>query len=338
MVIPLGGSPAECTITGHCRTFVFGFPGAYLLGDGTADPCVVYLQGGFRAAIVSDLPAYFEREPGDSLHYSIDVSLRAAVRSVYQEAIKQSSQPGDRIFLVIEEYTDVPPTVLNSGECFTVDEYRDGRAIVEGGREGKRTLLAIRTIDGSWPSYRGDPDAVNVVLTAVKIEQRVLGHIEQLYHCSCFVSSDRQAVYKLIMSTGMASARIERGVKVTDLKKKADRIGSILRMMMSDSEPVALELFDSMVFAKSQSDEYLRLQYLRLWQAIEDAGDHLGQPQPFNNDREVVAGKKTPTELRKHRRDLAHWYVGRIDHSYLSDLQHTAMELLRRRYGAHEDG
>ena len=126
-----GGRLAECTITGHCRTFVFKFPGSYLAAEEPGEHQVIYPQDGLKASIVSDLPAYFEQDPAESLHYSIDVSLRANVRNIYEKAVEQSNQQPDpevRLFVVIEEYTEVPPTVLNRGECFMIDEYRDGKA------------------------------------------------------------------------------------------------------------------------------------------------------------------------------------------------------------------
>lgn len=195
---PSGGRPAECTITGHCQTFVFKFPGSYLVAEEPVNHQVIYSHDGLKASIVSDLPAYFEQEPAESLHYSIAVSLRASVRSIYEKAVEQANQqtpPEVPLFVVIEEHADVSPTVLNRGECFTIDEYRNGMAIIEGGREGKRALCASRTIDGSWPDFHADMHVVNVVLAAVKVEQNVTGHMEELCSSSCFVSSERQAVY-----------------------------------------------------------------------------------------------------------------------------------------------
>ena len=177
MATPLGGNPAECTITGHCRTSIFKYPGSRLVEP--ADHQIVYLRDSLRAAIVSDLPAYFEQNPADSLHYSIDVSLRAGVRKIYKKAVEQVNQqtpPKVSLFLVVEEHTQVPSTVLNSGECFAIDECREGEALIEGGREGERTLLAVKTINGSWPDFYTDTHRVNLILAAVKAEENVTHH------------------------------------------------------------------------------------------------------------------------------------------------------------------
>ena len=336
MAAPLGGRPTECTITGYCRTSIFKYPGSCLVED--VDDQIVHSHGGLTAAIVSDLPAYFERYPAESLHYSIDVSLGAGVHSTYNKAVEQAKRrthPDLPLFLVIEECADVPTTTLNSGECFTIDECRDGEAVIEGGREGERTLAAFETCDGSWPDFHADMHAVNVVLVAVKAEQNVTDHIERLYSCSCFVSNTRKAVYPL-SPTMRASLQVEPRLESKDVREKADRIRSMLQGMMSDSDPSALELFDSMVVDKTKDDNHLRLWYLRLWQAVEDAKKHLGYPQLRNIDT-VIAGKRTPKELYDCRTNIAHWYTGRIDFSELNDLQDTAMELLRRKYQPTQD-
>lgn len=335
----LGGRSVACTITGYCRTFVFKFPGSCPVAEEPVEHQVIYSQDGLKASIVSDLPAYFEQDPDESLHYSIDVSLRTNVRSIYEKAVEQANQRPDPevpLFVVIEQYAEVPPTALNSGECYMIDEYRNGEAMIRGGREGEKALVAGRTIDGSWPDFHADMSVVNVVLTAVKMEQNATRHIKELYNDSCFVSSEGQAVY---VQTATWSANVETisSLEPPDLKKKADRIGTMLQGMMSDSEPAAPELFDSIILDKTEDDSYLRLWYLRLWQALEDAKKHLGYAQ-LNNLDTVIAGERTLKELREYRKDIAHWYTGKIDYAYLEDLQRTALELLRRKYHPTKDG
>ena len=329
---PLGGKPAECTITAHCRTSIFEYPGVYLLE--TVDHHIIYSDGGVTAAIVSDLPAYFTRESDASLHYSVDVSVRAGVQDTYKKAMKQvggQAQPQVPLFLVVEECVELPPVALHRDRCLSIDECRNGVPIIEGGREGERALLAIGTRVGSWPNLDSRHAAVNVVLAGVKVEQKATQHIRELYNSSCFVSSEGQAVYTL-NPTVQGSVTTLSNLRSREVKEKAERIKSMLQGMMSDSEPAALELFDSLVQDKATGDGYLRLWYLRLWQAVEDAKRYLGYPQ-LENLQQVIAGKRTPKELKDYRAKIAHWYTGRIESSYLNDLQYTAMELLRQKYG-----
>ena len=329
---PPGWLPAECAITGYCRTSIFDFPGSYLVER--VNPRRIYSDSDLTAAIVSDLPAYFEEKPADSLHYAIDVSLRAHVRGTYNEAVEETSSGPQQtlpLFLVVQEHRKGTPTMLNSGECFTIDEFRDGQAHIEGGREGERTLVAIKATNGSWPDFPTDTNAINVLLAAVKAEQDFAGHIELSYRCSCFVSGEGQAVYMLVPEISRATVRTESPLDSGKLRDKSGRITSMLQHMVSEAKPAALELCDALLLDKTKDDEYLRLWFLRLWQAVEDAGKHLGYPQ-LSNVTDVVAGKKTPKELKDYRNQIAHWYTGRINYSYVIDLQHTAMELLRRKY------
>ena len=330
------GSPAECTITAHCHTAIFEFPGSRAVAGGHVDSQIVYSMNGFRAAIVSDLPSYFEKEPAKSRHHGIDVSLRAGVRSTHAKAVERYNKmnpPAVPLFLVIERYQRVPVTALNNGECFTVDEYRDGTPVVEGGRQGERALVAVRTIDGSWPDFHPDTRSVNMVLAAVKAEQDFTGHIEELYSCSCFVSDDEQAVYPLVPRTGMADGSVSSRVEPLILRAKAGRIQTMIDEMAAESGPIAEELLESIMLDKTKDDNYLRLWYLRLWEALVGAGQMLGYPQIDNYDH-VVAGDSSPKRLTEYRIEIAHWYTSKIDHSLLSDLQKTALELLRRRFGS----
>ncbi len=329
---PPGWLPAECTITGYCRTSIFDFPGSYLVER--VNPQRIYSDGDLTAAIVSDLPVYFGEKPADSPHYAIDVSLRAHVRGTYNEAVEETSSGPQRtlpLFLVVQEHREVTPTILNSGECFAIDEFRDGQEHIEGGREGERALAAIKTTDGSWPDFPTDTNAINVLLAAAKAEQDFADHIELIYRCACFVSGEGQAVYMLVPEISRATVRTESPLDSGKLGDKSGRITSMLQHMVSETEPAALELFDALLLNKTKDDEYLRLWFLRLWQAVEDAGEHLGYPQ-LRNVTDVVAGKRTPKELKGYRNQIAHWYTGRINYSYVIDLQHTAMELLRRKY------
>ena len=203
--------------------------------------------------------------------------------------------------------------------------------MIEGGRKGQRAILAFPALGCPWPKFQPELYRVNVVLAAVKAVQNVTGHIAQLYECSCFVNDKREAVYTL-NPTMSATAQVVSRVEPAELREKTVRIAAMLQQIMSESKLEIAELFDSIVLDKTTDDGYLRLTYLRLWQAVEDAKKHLGQPGLLNEDR-VIGGKRGPRELKAYRNAIAHWHTGRIDHSYVSDLEYTAMELLRRRYG-----
>ena len=322
-----GFGPANCTIIGYYRTFLFEFPRARLLE--AVEPRIIHSDSDIKAAIVSDLPDYFGRQPGDSPHYAIDVSLRDGVARTYAEAPRRtgSSFP---LFLVVEENRKCPPLALDRGECVTMKEYLDGEELIEGGREGEWALVAVKTIDGAWPEFASDMYAIKIILAAVKVEQLTTEPIKELYRCSCFVDEAARAVYPFKPTMNIRASTVG-DVRKADIRNKAERIEARLQGMSREKNPSLQELFDSLVLEETEDDSYLRLWYLRLWQAVNDSMKLLDHPQLWNSDT-VVAGKKTPRELNEYRNKVAHWYTGKVDLRYLSDLQRTAMELLRRKY------
>ena len=331
MAQPLGGVPAECTLVGHCRTFVFAFPRSELLADEIPNHHVVHDRDGMRVAIASDLQEYFESEEAGSLQYEISVAFRAAIRNLHESSTERRQKRDRELFLVIDEFSKFAPITMSSDQCFSIDEVRNGEAVIVGGRQGKRALLVFPALGCPWPEFSPDMFKVNVVLAAVKAVQNVTGYVEKLDESSCFVNSERQAVYTLRMS---ASASLESVSRITakELQERSKRINVMLQNMMSETSPETAEVIDSIVLEKSTDDGYLRLSYLRLWQALEDARKHLDHPGLLN-ERSVIAGDRSPAELKSYRNAVAHWHTGRVDNSYLSDLQLTTMELLRRKYG-----
>lgn len=296
---PLGAIETVCTVTGYCRTSVFEFPGSYLTSEEPVRHQVISERSGFKATVVSDLPAYFHQGHSKLPHYAIDVSLRDGVHRVYRREVEQRNRSGMPMFLLVEQYEDVPATTFANGECFVIDERVDGREVVEGGREGYKALLAIRTINGAWPDFEPDTQAVNTVLAAVKAEQDVTHHIQERYSCSCFVSDDRRAVYTLYptISIGYGGVRTDSPVDANSLERKVQRIRSIHDGMRRDSAamPQVAELIDSVLLDKTQDEGHFRLWYLRLWQAAVDAKRHLGEPG-MEDGRSVIAGNLTPKE------------------------------------------
>ena len=82
-----------------------------------------------------------------------------------------------------------------------------------------------------------------------------------------------------------------------------------------------------------KDDTGQRLQYLRLWQSLDEAGRRcLNYQGNIKEDQVVVAGSKTLQELKDHRDDIAHWWTDAIDENFLADLQRTINALMHRKY------
>ena len=280
---PLCGTATVCTITHYCRTTIFKYPGCHLTSEDQDLYEMIYEDETFKAAVVSDLPAYFQEGRSEFDHYAIDVSLRDGVDRVCHKEVGPQKNPNVPIFLVAEQYESIPVTKFGNGECFLVDERRDGEEVIEEGRTGERALVAFKTINGTWPDFSPAMQAVNTVVAAVKVEQNVTHHIDELYSCSCFVSDDGKAVYtlNLTMSIGYDGLRVSSPVDAKGLRDKVTGVRSIHDELRRDSvtKPQVAELIDSVLLDKTQDDRYFRLWYLRLWQAVADAKRLLGQPK-----------------------------------------------------------
>ena len=333
MAAPLGGTEEVCTVTGYYRTSVFEFPGCRLTSEGPLLPQVIAEDGGLKAVVVSNLPAYFREGHSRIRHYAIDVSLRAGVERVYNKQTGLQTPPQGRMFVVIEQHARVQPTTFENGECFEIDEHR---AMIEGGREGKRALRAVRTINGAWPDFSPDMQARNAVLAALKIEQNVTHHISECCCYSCFVSDDDRAIYPLhpTMGIGYGGVRVESRIDAHALEAKVARIRSIHDGIRRDSQsvPQIAELMDSVLLDRTQDESHYRLWYLRLWQATADAKKYLREPG-LESSEAAIAGKLTPKELKRYRDRIAHWWTGKVDFSFVTGIQQTVLELLRRKYG-----
>ena len=335
MAAPLGGTEVDCTVEGYCRTFIFEFPGSRLTSDDPVAPQTITECESLKAVVVSDLPAYFQDGHSKFQHYAIDVSLRDGVGRTYYKEVEQRQPPKWPLFMVIEQYETVPTTTFNNGECFMIDECRNGEELIEGGREDEKALLACRTSSGVWPKFSPDIQGVNAVLVALKVEQNVSYCIQERYSCSCFVSNDGRAVYTFhpTISIGYEGVRVGSSIDANSLKAKVISIQSIHDGMKRDlaKTPQMAELVDAVLLEKTQDDGYFRLWYLRLWQAVVESKRHLGEPR-LENREDVVAGKLTPKQLKEYRNSVAHWWTGKVDFSFVKGIQQTVLALLSRKY------
>ena len=320
------GRRIDCTIAGYCQTRIFDFPGVMLTEESEVGPHVIAEASGFRATIASDLDCYFNSVSA-SRHYSIDRSLRISVENLARRR-KETKPSGElSVFVVTEEDQYLPETRMNRGECYAVDEAE----FLHGGRPGHDAIQACKTLDGSWPGSPSDTRTVNAVLAAVRVEQNATDHIVERLDCFCFVSDAGEAVYPSITSVSAAVTKVS-PVDREAMAAKAARIGTLFRGLDRDRGILEVaELIDAVHLGKSQHDEYLRLWYLRLWQAARDAGRHLGFRQ-FENTPRLLEGVSTPKEQTSHRNAIAHWCTGKADAKFRSDLQRNVFEMLRRKY------
>ena len=335
MYTGIGGKEFCCTISGHCRTQVFQFPRiAFRPNDDEPPHHTIYTSSSVQACLVSNLVDYFANATC-SRHYAISPSLRHVIAETDEKV--RSQQTDVPVFVVIEEDNKLAPVEMIKGECSISDEVlmQDGEKVpvLTGGREGKQFITAWAAFNGAWPVLPSNHQLINLILAGVRVAQQTPNPIRKHVDQQCLVTDDGRFV---AMARGAVSARAETAT-VMDTKAYRDKASEIRRAITAMESDIATPhmalLINSMYSDEYKDDAYQRLQYLRLWQSLDEAGKKcLGYQGNIRTDNVAVAGSKTLRELNNYRDDIAHWWTDTIDENFLADLQRTINELIRRRY------
>lgn len=336
-----GGNVHHCTIAGHRRTRVFEFPRIHLRLNRDKLHHVIYDIPPTHACVTADLIGYFENGMTRSTHYAISPSLR---HEISQTAEKIKSQKGEETpaFVVIEEQNALAPIPMVRGECTIMDEVvvMDGETVplLIGGREGKRSIVAWPSSDGAWPETPRDPRLMHLILAAVRVGQKTSGPIHKYVDQRCFVTDDDQFVVMGPRLSASARATTSVPMDADAFETKAAEIRQAITAMepdimgpVSESAHLAL-LVNAMYSEEHKGDAEKLLEFLRLWQSVEETAKKLGYQGNVKRDNVVVDGTKTLRELNDYRNDIAHWWTETIDGNFLSNLKSTVNELIRRKY------
>ena len=331
----LGGREFPCTISGHYRTRIFEFPGIIFRPTGDEPPQMIYSSRSVQAYVVSNLMGYFEASP-ESSHFAIAPSLRHIVAET-EEKIKEQHKDRVPVFVVIEEFNQLAPVEMVKGECVICEEVivqnAERIALLVGGRDNRRFVVAFHTVDGAWPEPPSNQRLVNLILAGIRAGQRTTGPIGKYVDNECFVTDDNRfvAIMRMEMS---ADATVLREMDAVAYRGRMSEIQEAIAAMGQDIDiPHLALLADSMYSDERKDDSHQRLQYLRLHQSLTEAGakvlDYQGD---IRNDDTIVGGNSTLRELKEHRDDIAHWWADSIDGKMFAGLRQTVNELIRHKY------
>ena len=330
-----GGKEIHCTISGHCRTQIFEFPGIDFHPDGDEPHHTIYSSPTVRACVASSLVDYFENSTR-SKHYTISPSLRYKVGET-EEKVRSQQKSKVPVFIVIEESNQLAPVKMTKGECniWSETSVENGEEVplLVGGRAGEEFIVAWATNDGAWPEVPNNQQSVNMILSGVRAGQQTPDPIRKCLDQECLVTDDGRFV---VMVRPTVSARLSTAT-LMDTTAYRDRVAEIRRgiatLQQDIGAPHMALLVNSMYSDEHKDDAYQRLQYLQLWQSLSEAArPFLGYPGNVREDEVALAGNKTLKELKDYRDDIAHWWTDTIDENYLSDLRRTINELIRRKY------
>ena len=331
-----GGKALSCTISGYCRTQIFEFPGVDFHPDGDEPHHTIYESLDVRATVASDLVGYFENSPLGK-HYVISPRLRYEVGETVETI---SSQQPNRapLFLVIEEANQLTPVEMVKGECYVLDEVvvQDGEnvPVLVGGREGEEFIVACHTIDGAWPELPYNQLVVNMVLAAVRAGQQTPGLIRKHFDQACLVTDDDRFVEMMRFTLSSAEGSTATPMDTTAYRARLSEIQRAIAAVEQDiGAPHMALLVNAMYSDERKDDAFQRLQYLQLWQSLQDAArKYLNYQKKLPGNKDVVAGNRSLGELLDYRDDIAHWRTDTIDGNFLADLRRTINGLMRRKY------
>lgn len=335
MYTGMEGREFHCTISGHRRTQIFEFPRINFRPNGDESHQSIYHSPSVQACVTSDLVGYFANATRGR-HYDISPCLQHEV-SETDKRIRSQQKGRIPVFLVIEENNELEPVEMIKGECSISDEVhvRDGEnvPVLVGGRLDKKFIIAWATVDGAWPTIPSNQQLVNLVLAGVRVAQQTPDPIRKYVDQSCLVTEDGRFVE---MMRPTMSGRLETATVMDSktLRSRAAEIRKAVAAMESEiASPHMALLINSMYSDEHKDDSYQRLEYLRLWQSLDEAGKKcLSYEGNVRKDYEVVAGKKSLRELTEYRNAIAHWWTDAIDENFLADLRRTINELIRRKY------
>ena len=332
----VGGKALSCTISEYCRTQVFEFPGVDFHPNGDEPHHTIYESREVRATVASDLTGYFKNSPF-SKHYAISPSLRYEVDEAV-EKIRLQQPSRLPLFLVIEEANQLTPVEMVKGECYVLDEVivQDGETVpaLVGGREGEEFIIACHTIDGAWPERPNNQLVVNMVLAAVRAGQQTAGLIRKHLDQACLVTDNGRFVVMMRLEMSVGEVSVLTPMDTTAYRARLSEIQSAITAVEQEiNAPHMALLVNAMYSDERKDDAYQRLQYLQLWQSLQDAAKkYLNYQKKLQGTEDVVAGNKSVGELLDYRDDIAHWRTDTIDGNYLADLRRTTNELMRRKY------
>ena len=311
-MLGLSGRPTKCTIKGHCHTHIFRFPNVFLKARTDINPLLIAEQEQSRATIVSDLQSYFEKH--SPFHYSINHLLRSEVEEVMK---KESQKNGFSLFVVIER--EIPcETTMDDATCFIVDKKH------EGDPPGGIIMMTGETSGVTWSEEEYNINQfVNMILAAIKIEQNTKDHIEKVSSTSCFFDIDERAIYFIPEPQINIGLCVDSPLDDKKLKEKTDRLQKLISGLEADMQKdmrTTSRLITALRLEKTKDDNYRRIWYLRLYEAMLDK--LTSRPKKDFDNRH-----------KKHQVKISHPDVsGKINMEHFNYLQTDVLEELRRIY------
>jgi len=265
----------------------------------------------YSATITGCLRQYLEI--GSPLGQFADApGLREAV-----EKVEKRSGSGSA-YLVVEEQGPINGCRMERGECWPGPD---------AGREG---IVIIKWCGGAWPEFSEQVDRDTLLLATVRTMTKREHPFELHARSLSYVTDQGEPAYPIVaeMSIAYGGPRAVSGFPNDAVKVWVAALGDrVERLRRASADPAVNELLNAIRLDQARDDEYFRLWYLRLWQALRDTGEFCTS-QTLKSHLATLRPRQRWKDLTDHRNAIAHWETARVDYEKVADLHRFAMEVV----------
>ena len=264
----------------------------------------------YSGTLTGSLKNYLENG-SEQKQFAKDPGLRETVADVEKRKGRSAT------YLVVEERGPISDCRMERGECWQGPD---------GGRDG---VVIFNTSEGEWPQFSERVKRDTALLAAMRTMTKAR-HPFELHARSILYITDRgEPAHPLRMEVNISygGARVISPIPDAAAAKWAYELGDRTeRLQQACVDPAVNELLDAIRLDEAKDEEYFRLWYLRLWQALVDVGLYC-KIQAVRDHLKALKPQQRWQELTKHRVAIAHWETGRIDYKKVEDLHCLAVEV-----------
>ena len=251
-------------------------------------------------------------ESGSALgQFAKDPGLRETVAEV------EKRSGGKATYLVVEEQGPINGCRMERGECWLgPDGGRDGVAIFKAG-------------GGAWPEFTEKVERDTVLLAAMRTTTKAAHPFELHARSVCYFTDQGETAHALAIDVNIAygGPRLISPIPGGAVEEWTDRVGGrVERLLLASTDPAVNELLTAIRLDEARDDEYFRLWYLRLWQALRDVGEFC-KSEAVRAHLGTLRDQPRWKALTNHRGAIAHWETGRVDYEKVADLHRFAVEV-----------
>lgn len=297
-------------IVAYNATRIFHAPLVWPDGDASSWERIQGSTPEYSGTLTGSLKDYL-KNGSEQKQFAKDPGLRETVVGV------EKSKGRNATYLVVEERGPISDCRMERGECW------QGR---KGGRDG---VVIFKTSGGEWPQFSEKVDRDTALLAAMRTMTKA-SHPFELHARSILYITDRgEPAHPLGMEMNISygGARVISPIPDAAVAKWANELRDRTeRLQKACVDPAVNELLNAIRLDKAKDEEYFRLWYLRLWQALVDVGLYC-KFQAVRDHLKALRPQQRWQELTNYRNAIAHWETGRIDYNKVSDLHGFAVEV-----------